>query len=165
MHHFLFAEARQKKRCIERMLFGRARREESVELLIGVLFRQTLHRLGHLDPAGHSRPSLFLQELRHDDHVVNDAVVVQPVLLFQAHHELIEIVGRDVLSGRAVGKVIAEPIEDGFVLAKRVRLLQAFDKFEVSVGCDMERRALRLFVGSSVTWYAERPACTRPLDC
>src|ERR1019366_5032389 len=98
-----------------------------LEILIAVFLRQAPNSLWEIDTAREPRPALLLQELRHDDHVVDDAIVIELVLLFEVHHEVIEIVRGDTLGVGSVREVIQEPVKNRFVLAQGVWITSLTD--------------------------------------
>ncbi|MGH9356967.1 MAG: hypothetical protein ACRD10_12620 [Terriglobia bacterium] len=78
--------------------------------------------------------------------------MIMPMLLLQAHHKVIQIIGRDASSGGAVGKAIEETIEDGFVLRS------VFGFFKLSTSSRYRLTATYLFFGSGVALHAQSAA-------
>ncbi len=105
--------------------------------------------------------AVALQELRHDDHLVDHGVVVELVLALEPHHEVGEIVARDLPRIGVRRKELDEAVEHRFVFPKRVRFLERLDRFEVVLHRDVNGRALRLFLFGALE--SQRPAFERVL--
>jgi len=79
------------------------------------------------------------QELRDDHRVMKHGVRAQFVIPFERHHEAGQILAGDGVDRAAVAKELTEAIQNRFVLAMRVGLLERVDLLQVLCDGGMER--------------------------
>jgi len=107
--------------------------KKGLEILIAILLRQAPDGLGEIDTAREPRPALLLQELRHDDDVVDDAIVIELVFLFEVHHESLRSSGETLLALDRSEEVIQEPVQNRFVLAQGVGFLRPLNDLQITL--------------------------------
>ena len=84
-------------------------------------------------------PPVALEELRDDDHVLEDRIRLHPALL-EMHHEAVQLIDGDGFE-YAIAETLGEPVENRLVLAIGVGLLERLNLVEIPIDQRPQRPA------------------------